>query len=721
MAYQILEAKATASANEIEQHRATLEACAASHAEALVVDEQRLAAAELENTSLVQECETNASLVFEKDQTIARLTHSVKQRDAKILIFQSQKKTASRAHEALALKNEYLEIQLTGLRNAKTEAEAKAIESETRAIAAEAKLVEEEDKAVDIADRLVAAEVTVTDAAAEAFAAQTKADAAIQASIHAQVEAVQAEARGAQAEAKVVILRRKVISAEKEHLNANARIEGLSQGLKRFHADRETLGKDLDALEHDHATLKGEYVTLEADYTVLEAETIKLAQQMETIVRGNNTANETPGLDFEGTTHLLRQFQKCVYLLSQGESDACLHLLLEAVDECKAWLATSALQSECDDKVGCERVTDLFLELRENLHLLWEGEPDAFLRLMPAAVEGCRAWFATECSHLEVAKSHNLEPAVIPACEEGNNDEVDTSGQPTHASPRNALALPTGHANASATLDAGIDADKRVSERRTYDQVRYYHEQILDLMDIAPNAGYSQEVVDCRFEVHRVLGVIEMWLDEMDYKRTSNIDVPVVNVAEPIDASESERDIKSSDYLDVSPAVGDDVRIAEPSSKIVSWQSVEMELFGYVTFVSGPAYDNAVTPSTWVVDTPAVPEQSVEKDEEKCLLMTPPLTQAGSDLGSDDDFFETCDLAGDVDEINWTVPDSPASEIWAPSQGDWIPVSDSKREWIEQQVDGLTPSPTCEVVVDPYKKDLYACVREAIYEEEGMF
>ncbi|KAJ9092897.1 hypothetical protein QFC21_006609 [Naganishia friedmannii] len=613
-AYQLLQAKGAASAKEIERLHAILEASVVFHANTMVDNEQRLAAATSENASF-------ASLVLEGDQTIRRLAIKVKERQAEIRTLQSEKKRAFRVHGAILLENEYSQIQMADLRTAKAEAEAKATESEARIIKAEANLTEAEAKAAAAEGLLENAKAKASNAGAEAFIAENTAKVALKTLAQADTRAVQAEAKATAAQEYVIRLQGRIrtleeqtITVERKLKSENVRVNLFKSALKRFNNERTTLNQDITALEHDHNTLIDKYNVLFDDYTALS----------------------------------LRQQREIVQSEFEDESNQT-------------------------SEHSCERATELFSQLQQRVHWLWEDGANDLLRLLPAAIDECEAWLA----------SQNLHNNSV--------DEVDSVVQSTPTLPSNAC---------------------------THDQVRFYHDRILDLMLDVPAAS-SQESLNLRFEMHRVADVVEMWLDDANRQGKLDSAASVLKGPETIESSVSKQHVQSIDSTGAPSVVRDDGNV-EPSRELVSYESVEMVLFGYVTPVIDPSHDNPVTPSSWVVDAPSEPESPVTKDKESNLLMTPPLTETGSDLGSDEEFFEPCDLADDV-EINYTLPDSPSSEIWDPSHREWVSVSDSDRDWMEQQVDGLTPSPTCEHACDPYKKDLFAEMREFTYAEEGMF
>ncbi|KAJ9115552.1 hypothetical protein QFC24_006962 [Naganishia onofrii] len=265
-------------------------------------------------------------------------------------------------------------------------------------------------------------------------------------------------------------------------------------------------------------------------------------------------------------------------------------------------------------------------------------------------------------------------------------------------------------------------------DERTHVQVVDYHHRIEHLIEIAPRV-LNQEVVNLRHEMHRVESVVWLWLDDAAKKLASRSVASDADVPEPVRAGVPEACVEpSDDNIDAPVATEDDVDDDQPSPKMISWESVQMALFGYVTPAAVSSCDDPVTPTTWLVDTPAEPPKSVAKNEEQGgegLAMTPPLTETGSDLGSDDEFFEPCDLAANGDtavEINWAVPEAPTSGIWDPIQREWVLVTGpDDREMLEQEFSGLTPSPTCDHACDPRANDLYALMREFAYEEGEMF
>ncbi|KAJ9115545.1 hypothetical protein QFC24_006955 [Naganishia onofrii] len=636
--HQIFEAKALASATEVEGLRMALDAKAKSLAEAVIVNEQSAAAAASQNASLSQNCRELGSSILEKENTIDRLAITIKRQQAEICALLKEKERISRVHGAIAMEYECARLQTVHLRNAKAEAEAKASLFEANAITAEAKVAEAEGKVVEAEGRINAAEAEASQASDEAFAAKDQTNVAMQ-------HLKQVEFAAAEAAEKVDSSERKIRSLERKLLIANDRTDMCKQAVKRLDNERMTLEQDLAAREDELATLDDSYITLEKDFTALELQTEELAQWKNEHVWLTDSNRE------------------------EGESES----------------AASRLQNAAQELLLLREVTPEYLERIENL-------------------------------------VDDLADAKVPSEQQPETGRA----QGRHRALR-ALKLRVERATQSLRdlFEKGVYS---LCDERTHVQVVDYHHRIEHLIEIAPRV-LNQEVVNLRHEMHRVESVVWLWLDDAAKKLASRSVASDADVPEPVRAGVPEACVEpSDDNIDAPVATEDDVDDDQPSPKMISWESVQMALFGYVTPAAVSSCDDPVTPTTWLVDTPAEPPKSVAKNEEQGgegLAMTPPLTETGSDLGSDDEFFEPCDLAANGDtavEINWAVPEAPTSGIWDPIQREWVLVTGpDDREMLEQEFSGLTPSPTCDHACDPRANDLYALMREFAYEEGEMF
>ncbi|KAJ9092905.1 hypothetical protein QFC21_006617 [Naganishia friedmannii] len=252
------------------------------------------------------------------------------------------------------------------------------------------------------------------------------------------------------------------------------------------------------------------------------------------------------------------------------------------------------------------------------------------------------------------------------------------------------------------------------STERVYQHVRFYHGEMVSFIHrLTLHIWNDDDVRDLLYEMVQTANFARSWLDEVDGKRKL--------VHETTFWGGHHIEYRKDDVTSPTSSHADVDECAERSYKSMSAEEVEYALCGSLPV--SPEIDVAIAlpPVSSLAVLSSDSRTAIEPDEAERLAMSASITHIESQLGSDKGFFESDVLAGGLKET-WAMEESPESHIWDPSQRDWVAANRlGENGDIEQQVDALTPSPTCYHLCDPRKKDLFAHMRDLAYEEGEIF